>query len=300
MTGTRIRAGDTRDPMARNLPRKYGEIDWNETWKARQTRHELSRKFEDPTHDWNKERNARRYNQSSEGEFDDRVKMTIAGLDISKQSRVLDIGAGPGTLAIPLAPLVKEVTAVEPGVGMVGVLRKNMRKEGIKNITCVEKLWEDVDTRRDLNAPYDVVIASLSLTMEDIRAALMKMDTVSSGYVYLYWFADPPFWEKMYIDLWPQLHGEPFYPGPKADCVFNILYQAGIFPNIEMLPLGKEYRFPSKREMTAFFRRRFGIATARQKEVLDCYLTSLIRHEGKEAIISGNSTLAKIYWKRAE
>ncbi len=38
---------------------------------------------------------------------------------------MLDIGAGPGTLAIPLSPLVKEITAVEPGAGMVEILRKH-------------------------------------------------------------------------------------------------------------------------------------------------------------------------------
>ena len=116
--------------------------------------------------------------------------MTIAALDITPDSRVLDIGAGPGTLALPLAPHVREVTAVEPGAGMVAILNEHAEKEGITNIACVQKLWEDVDIARDLKAPYDVVIASLSLTMYDIREALAKMDAASSGSVHLFWFAD--------------------------------------------------------------------------------------------------------------
>ncbi len=224
--------------------------------------------------------------------------MTLAGLDIRSQFRVLDIGSGPGTLALPLAPLVAEITAIEPGKGMAELLKENMRKKGITNITCIEKRWEDVDIGRDLDAPYDLVLSSLALTMEDLRASLAKMDAASSRYVHVFWFADPPFWEKMYIDLWPVLHGEPYYPGPKADCLFNVLYQMGIYANVEMLPLDKMYRFDTQREMTAFFRRRFGVRTQKQRRVLDDYISPLIRHEKGGVVISGDSLLANVWWKK--
>lgn len=278
---------------------KYGDIDWNAVWRARQIRHERSERSEDPTHNWDKVENAKRYNEGSDGGFDTRVKMTIAGLDISRQSRILDIGAGPGTLALPLAPLVKEVTAIEPGKGMIQVLSEKMAERGIGNITIVGKLWEDVRISSDLSPPYDIVISSLSLTMPDLKDALAKMDAVSSRYVCLFWFADPAFWERMYIDLWPDLHGRKYYPGPKADCVFNVLYQMGIYANVEMMPLGKEYRFASREEMTAFFRRRFSIRTAHQRKVLDTYLATLMRDERGEVSISGDSVLAKIWWRNA-
>jgi SAM-dependent methyltransferase len=273
--------------------------DWNEIWKARQLRHEASKHFDDPSHNWDKPENAERYDSSSRSEYDVRVKTTLAGLPLTTSLRVLDIGAGPGTLALPLAPLVNEITAVEPGKGMVDLLYENMRKEGIKNITCIQKRWEDVDISRDLATPYEVVIASLSLTMEDIRESLAKMDAASSRYVYLFWFADPPFWERVYLDLWPELHGETYHPGPKADCLFNVLYQMGIYPNVEMLPLQKEYRFSTRREMMGFFRNRFAAKTPGQKRVLDKYLAPLIRKEGDEVVISGDSTLAKVWWKKA-
>ncbi len=228
---------------------------------------------------------------------DERVKTTIALLDISRNSRVLDIGSGPGTLAIPLAPLVREITAVEPGAGMVEIFKNNAEKKLIRNITFVQKLWEDVDLSHDLTGPYDIVIASLSLTMHDIREALMKMNAASSGSVHLFWFVDMPFWERMYADLWESLHGSMYHSGPKTDCLFGVLYQMGIYPDVTMLPLAKEYRFGSREEMLGFFRKRFGARTPEQVRIVDDYINPLIQVRGGGVVISGDSTFAHVRWR---
>jgi len=274
------------------------EPDWNEIWKCRQALHETSRITEDRTHNWDRRENAERYDANSRSEYDARIRMTLDGLTVTRDSRVLDIGAGPGTLAIPLASRVKDITAVEPGAGMVSILQERAGREGITNIRCIQKRWEDVDPERDLAGPYDVVIASLSLTMEDIRAAIEKIHAAANGTVYLYWFVDMPFWEKMYADLWEPLHGSPYYSGPKADCLFNVLYQMGIYPDVEMMPLGKEYRFSSREEMGAFFDQRFNAQSAGHKVIVRDYLRPLVREEDGRIVISGDSKFAKIWWKK--
>jgi SAM-dependent methyltransferase len=272
--------------------------DWNEIWKRRQELHESSKISDDPSHDWNRKDNAERYDANARSEYDERVKATLVLLDINRNSRVLDIGAGPGTLAIPLAPLVKDITAVEPGAGMMEILKNHAEKQRIHNITCVQKIWEEVDISRDLAAPYDIVIASLSLTMHDIREALLKMDAVSSGSVHLFWFVDMPFWERMYADLWEPLHGRSYYSGPKADCLFGVLYQMRIFADVKMLPLKKEYRFGNQDEMQAFFLKRFHAKTTEQVRIVDDYINPLIRMQGSEVVISGDSTFAHIWWRK--
>ena len=274
--------------------------EWNEIWKARQRLHESSKHSNDPSHNWNKRENAERYDSTSRSEYDERIVTTINGLNITKESHVLDIGAGPGTLAIPLSSRVNEITAIEPGEGMAAIMAERMKKDGISNISIICKRWEDIVPAGDLFGQYDVVVASLSLTMEDIRLALRKMDAVSRGSVYLFWFVDMPFWERMYADLWEPLHGLPYHPSPKADCLFGVLYQMGIYANVEMLPLKKEYRFTTTDEMIAFFRRRFNVTKPEQERVLDDYLTPLVRTEGSEIVISGDSTFAKIWWKKKQ
>lgn len=273
-------------------------IDWNEIWKQRQTLQDSSRHFDDPSHNWNKRENAERYDGNSRSKYDSRVSLTIAGMELSRQSKVLDIGAGPGTLAVPLSPLVKEITAVEPGAGMAEILLEHTRKNGLANISCIQKRWEDIDPALDLSGPYDIVIASLSLTMYDIRAALEKMDAVSSHYVYLYWFVDMAFWERMSVDLWVPLFGHPYFAGPKTDCLWNVLYQMGIYANVEILPLTKEYRFSSREELNSFFRKRFNVTTPEQETILDRYIAPLVRVEGLEFVISGDSHFAKIWWDK--
>ena len=274
--------------------------DWNEIWKLRQAQHETTRIADDPSHDWNRKENAVRYDRNATSGYDDRVNMTIAELEVTTRSRVLDIGAGPGTLALPLARLARDVTAVEPGAGMVAVLKAHAERDGIRNITCVQKTWEEVDPSCDLAGPYDLVIASLSLTMNDIREAIRKMEAVSRGSVHLVWFADMPFWERMYADLWEPLHGTPYYAGPTAECLFGVLCQMGIHANVRMHPLKKEYRFPTRDAMSAFFKGRFGAKTPEQGRIVDEYIASRSRMEGDEIVIAGDSTFAHIWWQTRE
>ena len=124
------------------------------------------------------------------------------------------------------------------------------------------------------------------------------MHAAANGTVCLYWFVDMPFWEKMYADLWEPLHGSPYYSGPKADCLFNVLYQMGIYPDVEMMPLAKEYRFSSRGEMDAFFDQRFNVQSTEHREIVRDYLRPLVREENGGVVISGDSTFAKIWWKK--
>ncbi len=60
----------------------------------------------------------------------------------------------------------------------------------------------------------------------------------------------------------------------------------------------KEYRFGSRDEMLAFFRKRFNAKTMEQVRIVDDYINPLIRMQGSEVVISGDSTFAHIRWKK--
>ena len=55
----------------------------------------------------------------------------------------LDIGAGAGRFALPLALTVRDVIAVEPSPGMVAALRESVIEHGVENVRVVEGRWPD-------------------------------------------------------------------------------------------------------------------------------------------------------------
>jgi len=90
---------------------------------------------------------------------------------------VLDIGAGTGVFALPLARSARSVTAVEPSPAQVSQLREAIARERTSNIAILEQRWEDVDA--ETLGGHDLVMAVHSLQMEDIVAALRKMCRVA-------------------------------------------------------------------------------------------------------------------------
>ncbi len=276
-------------------------IDWIEAWRCRQQRHRSSRNYDDGRHLWSREENARRYDASSRDEYGPRVAQTIAGLSLLPSTRVLDIGAGPGTLALPIAPLVREVVALEPAEGMADVLEEHLARDGIGNVRVVRKRWEEVDPAADLNPPYDLVIASFSVTMEAIDEALLKMDGVTApgGVVALYWFLDPSFYELASEALWPDLHGGPYHSGPKADLLFLVLVQLGFLPRAEVLEFDRTYRFSTMDEAMQHFAPRFSVADDRERALLRTYLEArALPSEGGGIVLRHPSRYAKVWWRK--
>jgi SAM-dependent methyltransferase len=90
---------------------------------------------------------------------------------------VLDIGAGTGVFALPLARTAHTVTAIEPSPAQARQLHEVIRREGAGNVTVIEKRWEDVDAAK--LGGHDLVLVVHSLQMDDIAAALTKMCRVA-------------------------------------------------------------------------------------------------------------------------
>ncbi|WP_370572565.1 class I SAM-dependent methyltransferase [Methanomethylovorans sp.] len=276
---------------------EYGKIDWNDIWKELMTNQQRLDKSGDKNGHWNKKENAERFWKRTQ-ENSERTDSTLNELPLTSESRVLDIGSGPGRLAIPIARKVSHVTAVEPAAGMMEILKENTKQQGIDNISCVSKRWEDIDVENDLDAPYDVVIASFSLGMPDIKEAIRKMEQASSKYVYLYWFAGTTPWEEHSIALWPSLYGKNYVPGPKCDVLYNLLYNMGIYPDVHVFSMDYTNYFSSVDEAMDFYRDRYVIETQEQESILRDYLKGILVQENGQLVEKGNSTRVKISWEK--
>jgi len=274
------------------------QMDWGEEWKERMAASAAAMGGSDCARAWDNDASARNYWKMVLA-AQDLIDKLLSGLPINKDSRVLDVGAGPGTLVVPLSPKVAHITAVEPAGAMAGVLDENIKAHELANVTCVHKRWEAVDATKDLSAPYDVVIASFSLGMPDIRVAIEKMQRVSRGFVYLLWFAGPTSWDREYKTLLRDLFGKD-YPGmPKADIIFNVLYQMGIYPNVEVFPGRMDHYYDSLDDLVAEWRARMPNLDDTQISTIKAYYQNLLEEKDQGVVLPYTWQSMKLWWRKA-
>jgi predicted RNA methylase len=271
------------------------DIDWNSVWKELHEKNAECRGRGDCASIWATRDRARSFLEKSR-EKPERILQDIEGLPLKANSKVLDIGAGPGTLAVPLAARVAHVTAVEPAAGMAEVMSEHALEKGIANLSIVRKRWEDVDSKKDLDGPYDLVIARHSLGMPNIRDAVKAMCKASSEWVYLFWFAGSTGWEKAMIDLWPKLHGREYRSGPKADVLYNVLYSMGIYPNMETVQMDYARKFPDIDAAVNEFREQYLISSSAQEEILRGHLRETLSKAGDGLQNSMMTNQVRFWW----
>ena len=271
------------------------EIDWNGMWKELMQNASWSRRRRggDMIEFWDKR--ARHYSESTKR--NNHAERIIAKLDIDPECTILDIGAGPGTLAIPLAKMVKHITAIDPSSGMLECLKDNAVSEGLKNITCINRKWEDVEIGIDI-AEHDIVLASHSITMLDIKEALSEMNEVAKRYVYIFTFAGARMWD--YNTLWPKIYGEKYQPGPDYVYLYNVLYEMGIYANVEITNSEYKQRFSNLDEAVDQWKENLDVLTPETEEVIRSHLSENLIEEDGALWSKREMRSAMIWWRKKE
>lgn len=220
----------------------------------------------------------------------------VDGFNLDPSCSVLDIGSGPGTLAIPLAKKVKQVTAVEPSIAMIGHLKRHIEDENISNLNIFHSTWEAIRTE-EVEA-HDIVIASYSLAMQDIKAAIVKMNQIATRRVYLYWFAGLPTWERIKMDLYPKIFGREYIPGPKCDILYNVLYGMGLYPDVTVL---EETSFPriysNMEDAIEGIRGMLNLSENEHDHIIRKYIIDQFEEIDGELILDDCTTFVQLSWK---
>ena len=100
------------------------------------------------------------------------IAWTAAAVGAGAASRVMDLGCGPGTLALPLACLVGEVVGVDPEPAMLAFARERAAREGIA-VTFVEGSSNDLSA---VQGPFRLVTMGRSFHWMDRAATLVALD----------------------------------------------------------------------------------------------------------------------------
>jgi hypothetical protein len=145
-----------------------------------------------------------------------------------------------------------------------------------------------------------VIIASFSLGMPDIRKAIEDMQAVSCGYIYLYWFAGETSWDMHSRKIWPRLHGTEYHITPKCDVLYNVLYNMGIYPNMETFTLGRTENYSSMNEAVEELSNHFAISNDEQRAILEQYLEENLKKDNGNYLYDAGSTRVKIWWNTQE
>jgi hypothetical protein len=183
---------------------------------------------------------------------------------------------------------------------MISVLQENIDAMNIENIRCIHKGWEDIDVK-EVGDGYDVVIASYSLSVPDIRQAFEKIQAVSRGHVYVYWFAGETSWDEKYRSIWPALHNGEYHSSPKCNIMYNVLYDMGIYPNMNVFPLERRISFSSLEEAVKHYIPHYRAYTPEKLEILREHLDTILPQNEDGSILQlDETTRVRMWWDNSK
>jgi SAM-dependent methyltransferase len=193
--------------------------DWGAHWRRLvEAREAQASAFRDPAY-WDKR--ARSFNAATSGRKDGFLEVLEPWL--APDRTLIDVGAGAGRYAAPLADRLDWVTAVEPSQGMRDLIPPR------DNMTVIASDWERAEA-----APADLVIcchvlygvADACRFIEKLEANARRRVFIQLRYGQLRTPADP---------LWEQLLGAPRARQPAFGDLWNLLEKMGIHADVAVL-----------------------------------------------------------------
>lgn len=213
---------------------------------------------------------------------------------------VLDVGAGWGRFAIPLARIARTVTAVEPSAALLTHLRTNAEAAGLAEarLRIVAAAWEEAEV-----PPADLVLcANVLMPLADAEPFLRKLDahTLRRGVIILRAVAmDGPL-----VALWQAIHGVPYPRETDHTDALAALHALGIPARLDIVPSsGPIWAFAEPDDARAFARQRLWLGTPghdpRADVLLDDWLAATLLHDGDRwRVPAPEPQQALLWWER--
>ena len=178
--------------------------------------------------------------------------------------RWLDIGAGAGRYALPLALRVAEVIAVEPSASMRNALRAGKSEHGLDNLTLVGAAWPDALAELGEPPVADVAfIAHVGYDIEAIGPFLDAMDRAAGRMCVAMLTDQSP--ASVADPFWPLVHGMERVPLPALPELLELLRARGRHPEVERVERAPR-TFDSFEGLATFVRRQLWIDDTGAKE----------------------------------
>jgi SAM-dependent methyltransferase len=177
----------------------------------------------------------------------------------------LDIGAGAGRYALPLALRVRQVIAVEPSPGMRRAMRAGIDEHGLTNVRVVAGSWpESIALLEPLPVADVSLIAHVGYDIEDIGPFLAGMEEATRDRCIAVLTDRSP--ASVADPFWPLVHGEDRVALPALPDLVELLHARGC--ETEIVRVERSPRsFDSVDALTAFLRRQLFITEGGAKDL---------------------------------
>ncbi len=256
---------------------------WLEAWQEYRRQSLKSRRIMPDLKCW--EQMAGRIKQwTEEDRTKARVKRILAWLEqqgiVFSGARILDIGAGAGSFALPFMKLGARVVALEPVEELAKVLVDKAEKKKEDALSLVSIPWEDVCLEKEgFTGQFDLVFASLTPGIHD-EGTLEKMMGSSRRWCFLCESAGRRH-NGVQEELWRRIFHENM-PLPEYNIFFplNYLYALGYYPSLTLWTENWVEESPVD-EATDKLCRFFAMYTELTPKIKDIVAGYVFRHQDK-------------------
>ena len=157
------------------------------------------------------------------------ARQFVAHMDLAGCSTLLDVGCGPGTISLSVAPRLAHVYGLDHSPRMLAAFSRRARSLGVEGATPILRSWDDDWT----DVPVcDIVVASRSTAVPDLEAALQQLHAKARRRVYVSYPADG----HLVGDDVRRAIGRQVPAWPDYLCVVGILHHMGLHPTLDYLP----------------------------------------------------------------
>ena len=200
---------------------------------------------------------------------------------VTSDQVVLDVGAGGGRLALPMALEAEKVIAVEPSPSMCRVLREVAAEFDVRNVEVVEADWLEAEVpEADL-----AVFCHVLYVIRNIESFVRKLEKYAKR-VLVVVYQSPP--QSQIYPLWEPVHGVPRLPLPSLPEFLEVLSQLGVKPEIEIVHTERVRGFESMEVAKEQIARRLYVTpdTPEMKR-LEALLPQVLEEEDGGFVIKG-------------
>jgi CTP:molybdopterin cytidylyltransferase MocA/SAM-dependent methyltransferase len=177
---------------------------------------------------------------------------------------VLDIGAGAGRYALPLALAVREVIAVDPSTSMLDGLREGMAESAIRNVRPVQGRWPAAADVLGAQPIADVtLIAHVGYDIEAIGPFLDALERAARRLCVAILMDRSP--ASIAEPFWADVHVEPRIPLPALPAFVELLETRNSPPEVRMVAAERRH-WQGREGVEAYLRQQTWVARGGQKD----------------------------------